>query len=81
MSLLVVYVRRERVRHVVDRVLDLVEMLVDAVQPKTNGCVIGGIFLAGAFDERRREARRHDGDRPDDCDDDRLRHGNESPRT
>lgn len=81
MRLLVVYVRRERLRHVVDCVLDLVEVLVDAIEPTTNERVIVGIFPSGSFDEGRRETRRYDGERPDRGDDDRFRHGRSSPRT
>lgn len=81
MGLLVVYVRRERFRHVVDCVLYLVEVLVDAIEPTTNERVVVGIFLPGSFDEGRWETRRYDGERPDRGDDDRFRHGKSSPRT
>lgn len=81
MGLLVVYVRRERLRHVVDCVLYLVEVLVDAIEPTTNERVVVGIFLPGSFDEGSRETRRYDGERPDRGYDDRFTHGRSSPRT
>ena len=73
--------RRECFRYVVDGVLDLVEVLVDTVEPTANGCVIGGIFAAGSLDEGRREACRDDGERADDGDEYGFRHGRSSPRT
>ena len=51
MCLLVVYVSAESLRDVVDCVLDLVEVLVDAVQPTPNLCVVVCVLPAGSFDQ------------------------------
>ena len=81
MCLLVVYVCSERLGDVVDRVFDLVEVLVYTVEPTPDGGVIVGIFAPGALDEGRRESGGDDCDRSDDRDDDFDPHGRSSPRT
>lgn len=81
MCLLVVYVCSERLGDVVDRVFDLVEVLVYTVEPTANLRVVVGIFTAGALDEGRRESGGDDCDRADERDEDGFRHGRSSPRT
>lgn len=81
MCLLVVYVCSERLGDVVDRVFDLVEVLVYTVEPTANLRVVVGIFAAGALDEGRGESGGDDCDRADQGDEDGFRHGRSSPRT
>jgi hypothetical protein len=80
MCLLVVYVRSERLGDIVDRVFDLVEVLVYPVEPTSNLSVVVGILPAGSLDESGGESGGDDGDGPDDGDHDGLRHGRSSPR-
>jgi hypothetical protein len=80
MCLLVVYVRSERLGDIVDRVFDLVEVLVYAIEPMPNLRVVVGIFAAGSLDECRGESGGDDGDGPDNGDHDGLCHGRSSPR-
>lgn len=81
MCLLVVYVCSERLGDVVDRVFDLVEVLVYTVEPTAHLRVVVGILAAGALDEGRRESGGDDCDRTDEGDEDGFRHGRSSPRT
>ena len=81
MCLLVVYVCSERLGDVVDRVFDLVEVLVYTVEPTPDGGVIVGILAPGALDESRRESGGDDCYRADDRDDYLDSHGRSSPRT
>lgn len=81
MCLRISYVIAQRLSDVVDRVLDLVEMVVDVFQRTPNERMVGGILPAGSFDECSREACHHDAERGDDCDQYALTHGRSSPRT
>ena len=80
MGLLVVYVRAECLGYVIDCVLDLVEVLVDTVEPTANVCVVVGILPAGSFDECGGESGGDYRDGSDDGDEDGLSHGRSSPR-
>ena len=55
--------------YVVDRVLDLVEVLVDAIESTPDCRVVVGVLPASSFDKRGGDACHDDGERSDQGDD------------